>query len=129
MELLWAKTDPNNPKTLNAPPYDQVSSFLAEVKAGLAATKANPFDQIRTSIARFAASRDVKAPTAQLYATVSEADYLFRAGQAGQSTKRMNDFLSRTATGAARGDISPAAQQVLRQQMTALLQSFTDVFS
>jgi hypothetical protein len=42
LELLWAKTDPNNPKNLSTPPYSQVATFLATVKAALAATQTPP---------------------------------------------------------------------------------------
>lgn len=42
LERLWAKTDPDNPKTQSAPPYTEVSQFLTQVRAALAATKGGP---------------------------------------------------------------------------------------
>jgi sugar phosphate isomerase/epimerase len=42
LERLWAKTDPDNPKTQSAPPYAEVSQFLTQVRTALAATKAGP---------------------------------------------------------------------------------------
>jgi hydroxypyruvate isomerase len=42
LERLWVKTDPDNPKSQSTPPYTEVSQFLTQVRAALAATKSGP---------------------------------------------------------------------------------------
>jgi hypothetical protein len=39
LERLWAKTDPDNPKQQKTPPFDEISAFLAQVRAALDQTK------------------------------------------------------------------------------------------
>jgi hydroxypyruvate isomerase len=119
MERLWAKTDADNPRTLTLPPFEQVAAFLAEVRTALQETRTQPFDAVRADIARLGLDSPLRG---RLYNAVSRADDHFRAGQPRGAMKRMEDFLHLL------DDAPPDARAVLEPRMTALLQSFHDVF-
>lgn len=129
LERLWAKTDPDNPKLQPTPPYGEISAFLAQVNAAMAATSTEPFDALRQAMAQYTASGDLQAPARdQLYFMVSEADNHFRAGQQADAETRMADFQTSLTAAAAAGQISTVAEQALSAQMNELQLSFNDVF-
>jgi sugar phosphate isomerase/epimerase len=132
LERLWAKDDPNNPRDLPTPPYDQVAAFLAQVQQALAQTKQSPFVRISDLIRDLSASRDIgRAAAAHLAHLVRAANEQFGRGSTEQAMRLMQQFLAEVADGAGTrgpGSVSGTAAQSLSQQMQALLQSFHDVF-
>lgn len=39
VEMLWAAGEPGNPENMSTPPYDEIKSFLAQIRASLEQTK------------------------------------------------------------------------------------------
>jgi hypothetical protein len=129
LELLWTKDEPVNPKNLPAPPYDQISEFLAKVRASLARTNTSPFDAIRESMRRSETSGDLRGPTRErLSAALRQAEHEFEKGRPDRSMRDMRAFLDRLEDGRSGSDTSDGARQALSQQVNALLRSFADVF-
>jgi hypothetical protein len=129
LELLWTKDEAANPKNLPAPPYDQISEFLAKVRASLAGTKTSPFDGIWQSMRRFQASGGLRGPTyVGLIAALLQSKHEFEQGRPDRSVREMRVFLDRLERGRAGTEISDNARQTLSQQMNALLRSFVYVF-
>jgi sugar phosphate isomerase/epimerase len=127
LERLWAKTDPDNPKKQPTPPYDEVASFLAEVRASLARTKADPFDAIVKAVEAFGRSGDVGHDSwHQLFKVADDAGHQYDFANPAAALQDMRSFLDLLAANPA--DVTPTANQALTVQMSALLQAATDVF-
>jgi sugar phosphate isomerase/epimerase len=128
MERLWAKDDPDNPKKLPTPPYDQVSAFYAKVKAGLADSKVSPFTALATAIDNFARTHQLSSSArARLGSELARAYRDYTAGRPADAMASMQDFLAQLDRAPGR-DVADAARQALGGRMTTLLQSFHDVF-
>jgi len=127
IERLWAKTDPDNPKNQATPPYAEVADFLAEVRAGAAATRTNPVDAVRQSIDRLGAAGQIgHGSRAALVALIGDAGHRYDFGQPALALSDLRSFLAVLAGNPA--DVSPAADAALSGQASALLLAATDVF-
>ncbi|MGW2770445.1 sugar phosphate isomerase/epimerase family protein [Streptomyces sp. NPDC001275] len=125
-ELLWDKDAPDNPKNQPTPPFEQIASFLAEVKAGLAISQANPFDALETAITRAGHSGGFTNDSWHSLADM--------AGQAGREFNQnqpsaMKAHLANLKRGLASDHgIKPDTAQQLRTQLNAVLLPVADVF-
>lgn len=127
VELLWAKTDPDNPKNQATPPYAEVASFLAEVRTGVAASRTNPFDAVRQSIDRLGAAGQIgHGSRSALVALIGDAGHRYDLGQPAVALSDLRGFQAVLAANPA--DVSPAADAALSGQVGALLVAGTDVF-
>ncbi|WP_281155556.1 sugar phosphate isomerase/epimerase family protein [Streptomyces sp. HYC2] len=125
-ERLWDKDAADNPKNQPTPPFEQIASFLDEVKAGLASSQADPFSALATAITREGQSGG--------FANGSWRSLANMADQAGQEFARnqpaaMNAHLANLQRGlASEQNITPATAQTLQAQLDALLLPVADVF-
>lgn len=127
LERLWAKTDPDNPKNQPTPPYQEVADFLAEVRAGLAATKADAFDAVRKTIDRYGAAGQIGHGTrSALVALISDAGHRYDVAQPAVALSDLREFLAVLAAGPA--DTAPTVVAALTAQAGALLRAASDVF-
>jgi sugar phosphate isomerase/epimerase len=127
LERLWAKTDPDNPKVQPTPPFDQVASFLAEVKAGLARTKHNPFTALANSVGAFGRAGAVGHDSWHLLAGLAaDAGHQYDFGHPALALQDMQSFTTLLTANPA--DVTPVANQALSRQASALLLAATDVF-
>ncbi|GAB3356616.1 sugar phosphate isomerase/epimerase family protein [Micromonospora halotolerans] len=130
LELLWVKGEPGYPRDLDEPPFAQIEEFFAQVKDAMHATQDPPFDGIRTELDVLRQSGDLQQPAyALLTNTTRQAEHQFTSGHSSQSIRSLEDFLRRLDSAASRGQATPTARQQLAHRVTALHDSFVDVFS
>ncbi|MFB7324565.1 sugar phosphate isomerase/epimerase family protein [Streptomyces sp. NPDC056190] len=125
-ERLWDKDADDNPKNQPTPPFEQVASFLAEVRAGLAASQADPFEALAQAITRAGQSGGFTHHSWRRLANMAD--------QAGQAFARnqpaaINAHLAGLQRGLASSQgVTSDTARTLQAQLDALLLPLADVF-
>ncbi|MFF0728875.1 sugar phosphate isomerase/epimerase family protein [Streptomyces sp. NPDC004134] len=126
VERLWAKDAPDNPGKQPTPPFDQVAALLADVRAGLAATRQSPFRVLRERLRDLHRERAVGLRSwLRLSGLLKAAELDYRRGSPAGARQALDQALALLA---AAPDVAPAARESLLREVGALRTVWGDVY-